>query len=181
MRWRQAVAARDWRRVTACALEIRQRAPREAEAPFLLGLAEKAAGQRQSAADFFRSALELDGSRYDAAIELAYQDIFLNCHAEARDLLDRYRPRIKNSARYLDLAAQGYSMMSMHEEAWPLYEKARRLQPQTEVFQAHLAACAVTGYSGNRIRESGGRTRGIYVYFNAPRDRLNKEGAGLAA
>jgi tetratricopeptide (TPR) repeat protein len=140
---RQAVAARDWRQVTACALELKHRAPREAESPFLLGLAQKATGQRQSAADLFKAALELDGSRYDAAIELAYQDILLNRHAEARDLLDRYRSRIRSNAHYLDLAAQGYSMMSMHEEAWPLYEKARRLQPQKEIFQAHLAACAV--------------------------------------
>ena len=140
---RRAAATRDWGRVRSCGLEIRRLAPRDPEGPFLLGLAEKAAGRPQQAADSFLEALELSAERYDAAIELAFQCVLLNRHREAVELLDGNRSRLSNSPRYLNLAGEGYARMGMYEEAWPLYERALELQPDVEIFQANLAACAV--------------------------------------
>ena len=140
---RRAAAARDWGRVRACGLEIRRLAPRDPEGPFLLGLVEKAAGRPRQAADSFQVALDLGAERYDAAIELAFQRVLLNRHREAVELLDGNRSRLSNSPRYLNLAGEGYARMGMYEEAWSLYERALELQPDVEIFQANLAACAV--------------------------------------
>lgn len=140
---RQAVTARDWNHVNLCGDEIRRRAPQSPEGPFLLGLARKAAGQSQAAADLFSQALELDAGRYDAAIELAFQFILLNRHPEASDLLDRYQSLLGNSPLYLDLAGQCFARLGLYAKAWPLYEKALELQPNVETIEANKAACAV--------------------------------------
>jgi len=140
---RQAAVVRDWGRVGACGLEIRRRAPHDAEGPFLLGLAQKAARKPTIAAQYFSQALELSADRYDAAIELAFLYVLLNRHAEANELLDRHQELLANSPKYLDLAGQTYSRMGMYDEAWPLYERANQLQPDVEVLQANMAACAV--------------------------------------
>lgn len=149
------MTARDWNHVNLCGYEIRRRAPESPEGPFLLGLGQKAAGRPQIAADNFSQALKLDAGRYDAAIELAFQFILLNRHAEASDLLDRYQSLLANSPLYLDLAGQCYARLGFFEKAWPLYEKALELQPNVETIEANKAACAV--YLG-RIDEA----RAIY-------------------
>lgn len=140
---RQAVKARDWARVSACALEISKHAPRDAEGPFLFGLAQKAARRAESAARYFARAIELDEGRYDAAIELAQQYIQLNRYAEARQLLDRYRSSLDDSPVYLDMAGQAYALMSLYGDAYPLYKAAIAKQPNVEPFRANLASCAV--------------------------------------
>ena len=140
---RQASVARDWGRVHACGLEICRQAPADPEGPFLLGLAGKAAGHFQQAADYFLQALTQNDQRYDAAIELAFQYVLLNRHAEAKTLLDGYRDRLDNSPMYLNLAGEAYSRMNQHEDAWSMYESASRLQPQVEIFKANMATCAV--------------------------------------
>lgn len=116
---------------------------RNPEGPFLLGLVKKARGRLDEAAGLFARALELDNKRYDAAIELAFLDVLLNRHAEARALLDDNCHRLVNSPMYLNLAGQAYSRMSLHEDAWLVFEKANQLQPNVERFEASLAACAV--------------------------------------
>jgi len=140
---RQAVVARDWGRVHACGLEISRQAPADPEGPFLLGLANKPAGHFQQAADHFSKALLLNDQRYDAAIELAFQNVLLNRLAEAKALLDGYRDRLANSPMYLNLAGEAYSRMNLHEAAWPLYKKACRLQPNVEMFLINKATSAV--------------------------------------
>jgi tetratricopeptide (TPR) repeat protein len=140
---RKAVSAGAWSHVDACGHEIRRRAPESPEGPFLLGLARKAAGQPRMAAKCFSEAIELDEGRYDAAIELAWQYVLLNRHAEANDLVGRYRSLLSNSPLYLDLAGQVYSRLGLYEAAWPLYEKALELQPDVERIAANKAACAV--------------------------------------
>ena len=120
-----------------------RRAPAEADGPFLMGLVDKAARRTEGAARLFQQALSKDGERYDAAVELATQYLALNRYAEAHELLDRFRDNLQNSPLYLDLAAQAYFVMGHYEQAWPLYEQASRLQPNVEMFQAHLATCAV--------------------------------------
>jgi tetratricopeptide (TPR) repeat protein len=140
---RRAMAARDWNTVGLCGIELKRAAPGNAEGPFFLGVAQKAAGQPQLASQYFAEALQLDQKRYDAAIELAFQDVLLNRHAEARELVDRYRSQLGNSPLYLDLAGQTYMRMSLYQDARDLFEKALELQPGVEAFLANLAACVV--------------------------------------
>lgn len=140
---RQALAAQDWNRVNACALEIVRQEPDDPDAPFLLGLSQKAARRPDTAANYFARALALNSERYDAAVELASQNILLNKHKQARDLLDQYSDELQANPHYLDMAGQAYFFMNLYAEAWPLYQEAVRLQPVAEAFQAHLAACAV--------------------------------------
>lgn len=140
---RQAATTRNWNQVNLCAQEIRRRAPENAEGPFLLGLARKAAAQPEAAATLFAQALELDAGRYDAAVELAWQYILLNRHGEASEFLDKYAPVLSNSPLYLDLAGQCYVRLGFYEKAWPLFEKARALQPEADSIQFNMAGCAV--------------------------------------
>ncbi|HEY5654986.1 MAG TPA: sulfotransferase [Woeseiaceae bacterium] len=140
---RQAAVRRDWAQVSRCARDLKRMLPREAEGHYLLGLAQKGRGRIEDAAAAFSRALDLDDRRYDAAVELAFLLVLLNRHGEARILLDKYRPGLGNSPRYLDLAGQTYSRMSLHQEAWDAYQLADRLQPDVDKIQANLASCAV--------------------------------------
>lgn len=152
---RAAAQSCDWARVSACANEILDRDGRNPEGYFLRGLAEKASRRPKSAVAAFENALSLDAARYDAAVELANQYALAQRHAEARELLERFEARLGNSPLYLNLAGTTYSMMALHERAWPLYRKACDLQPGVDLFQANLAACSV--YMG-KIDEA----KGIY-------------------
>ncbi len=108
-----------------------------------MGLVQKAARQPNAAARYFQQALSLNGDRYDAVIELVSLNVISNRYDDARALLDNYRGHLKNSPMYLDMAGQAYFAMGLYEQAWPLYEQANRLQPNIDVFQAHMASCAV--------------------------------------
>ena len=140
---RRAAQARDWRAVQAGAREILQLDRQSPEGWFLAGLADKAAGRPQQAADAFARALKLDAGRYDAAIELAslYRDLFR--HQDACDLLEHYESSLSNSPVYLALAADTWTRLGLHARAWPLLRQANELQPGIERFQESLAACAV--------------------------------------
>jgi tetratricopeptide (TPR) repeat protein len=140
---RRAVQAKDWRVVQTCAAEILRRDAGSAEGHFLAGLAEKAAQRLVKAAEAFTRALELDPGRYDAAIELADDCARSFRRAEARTLLEKYESSLGNSPRYLNLAGLTWSMLGLHERAWPLYRRANELQPGMPLFEANLAACSV--------------------------------------
>jgi tetratricopeptide (TPR) repeat protein len=139
----QAVTRGDWQQVNACAMQIARHSPDSPDAPFLMGLLQKAARKAEIAADYFDKALSLNTARYDAAIELAGQNVLLNRYGAARSLLDQYRDDLGEHPHYLDMAGQAYFSMSMYEDAWPLLEKAVTLQADAEVYQMHLASCAV--------------------------------------
>jgi tetratricopeptide (TPR) repeat protein len=124
-------------------MEIARQAPDSPDAPFLIGLARKAAGDPASAADFFAKALSKSAKRYDAAVELASQNVLLNRYGKARELLDRYSDDLRDNPHYLNMAGEAYFAMSLYEKAWPLYELAVSLRPESEVFQTHMASCAV--------------------------------------
>ena len=141
---RKAVAERDWRRVNACGLEIMRQAPKDPEGPFLLGLASKNAGHYHQAAENFREVISLVSSRYDAAIELAFQYVLQNRIGDAKALLDQYRDNLDNSPIYLNLAGESYSRLNLHADAMPLFERACQLQPEVEMFNENLANCAVS-------------------------------------
>jgi tetratricopeptide (TPR) repeat protein len=140
---RHAASTRNWNQVNMCALEIRRREPDNAEGPFLLGLASKAAAQPEVAAKHFAQALELDAGRYDAAIELAWQYILLNRHGDANELLEKFSSLLSNSPLYLDLAGQCYVRLGFYEKAWPLFERAVELQPEADSIKFNMAGCAV--------------------------------------
>jgi tetratricopeptide (TPR) repeat protein len=140
---RRSAQAKDWVTVGACAREILRRDRKAPEGWFLSGLVEKADGRRQAAVAAFSKAIKFDQGRYDAAIELAFQQWNLFRHGQACDLLQRYESRLSNSPLYLEMAADLYSRLGLHARAWPLYQKANELQPDIDRFQASLAACGV--------------------------------------
>ena len=137
------MAARDWRTVAGCASRILNGENHSAEGHFLAGLAAKAAAQLDRAEQSFRRALAADPGRYDAAVELA--DLYLGWQRnfEALSLLEDYRARLQGSPLYLGMAAAAYSRLDLHEIAWPLYRRARDMQPEVEAFEAGLAASGV--------------------------------------
>ena len=140
---RRAARANDWATVNACARKILIQDKKSPEGYFLSGLVEKAAGRSGKAIKAFAKVLELETGRYDAAIELANQYVALLRHDEVFSILKRYEPRLANSPLYLDLAANIYTRLGLHARAWPLYIQANNLQPDIDMFQANLAACAV--------------------------------------
>ncbi len=155
---RRAVQAKDWATVSACASKLQKQNKKNPEGYFLSGLVEKAASRTKKATAAFSKTISLDPRRYDAAIELAHQYLILLRHTEALDLLQHYESRLGNSPLYLDMAANTYSRLGMHANAWPLYHKANELQPGIDRFQANLAACAV--YLG-KIEEAKAIYRGL--------------------
>lgn len=140
---RGAVQARDWATVERSAEALVAVAPGHPEGHFLAGLAHKAATRPLKAIAAFELALELDPTRYDAAVELAGQYSFARRNGESAALLDRYVGQLVNSPRYLDMAATTYTEIGLPERAWPLYCKAVELQPEIDLFQGNKAACAV--------------------------------------
>lgn len=155
---RRAVRAGDWATVSAYASTIRKRDKKGPEGYFLSGLVEKVSGRSSQAMAAFSKALSLDARRYDAAVELANQYALSLRHGDAVDLLKRYESRLGNSPLYLDMAANIYSRLGLHANAWPLYQKANELQPNLDQFQASLAACAV--FQG-KIKEAKAIYKGL--------------------
>lgn len=179
---RQAAAARDWRRVNACGLEVRRLAPKDPEGPFLLGLASKNAGHFHQAVENFREVISLDSGRYDAAIELAFQYVLLNRLGDAKALLDEYRVNLDNSPIYLNMAGESYTRLNLNADALPLFERACQLQPEVEIFNMNLANCAVsvgqvdkakTIYKG-LLRRNPSHRRNHYGLANLERARNDR-------
>lgn len=140
---RHAWARQDWATVNSCATEILRRDARSAEGHFLFGLACKAAQKPAKATRAFDTALGLDPSRYDAAIELAGQHSIGRRNADAAALIAQYESKLSNSPRYLDMAGTIYVEIGLPERGWPLYCKANELQPGIDLFMANMASCAV--------------------------------------
>jgi tetratricopeptide (TPR) repeat protein len=140
---RRSVPSGDWATVGACVEEILRQDQASAEGHFLAGLLEKAARRPLKAAQAFEQALQLDAGRYDAAVELANQYSIARRNGEAAALLASYEQKLDNSPMYMDLAGTVYTDIGMPEKAWPLYQKATALQPEIDLFQGNLAACAV--------------------------------------
>lgn len=140
---RRSAQKNDWDRVRQCANEILLHDSNSPEGHFLMGLVEKAWQHPRKALAAFKRALDINPERYDAAIELATQYIIAMRHGEAAELMLRYESQLDNSPRYLDMTATNYTTLGLSERAWPLYEKALKLQPNVELFKANLAACGV--------------------------------------
>ncbi|MGH8223899.1 MAG: tetratricopeptide repeat-containing sulfotransferase family protein [Woeseiaceae bacterium] len=140
---RGAWAKMEWATVDACAAEILHRDPRNAEGHFLSGLVCKAARKPKMSVQAFETALALDPSRYDAAIELASQYSTSRRNDDVAELIARYEGSLRNSPRYLDLAGTVYTEIGLPERAWPLYCQANALQPGIDLFMANKASCAV--------------------------------------
>ena len=140
---RKAVTSGDWMTVNTFAHKILKQNKKNPEGHFLSGLVEKAAGRANKAINAFSKAISLDPMRYDAAIELANQYVISLRNDEALILLKRYESRLGNSPLYLYMAAESYSRLGLHTNAWPLYQSASGLQPGLDRFQASLATCAI--------------------------------------
>src|SRR5210317_1368058 len=140
---RQAVSKKNWAMVNACATEILAKDAASSEGHFLAGLVAKASNQPGEAVEAFSRTLELDGSRYDAAIELAYQYSAARRNCDAAALVARYEDMLANSPVYLNMAGSVYSQVGMPEQAWPMFHKANELQPGIDMIQANLASCGM--------------------------------------
>ena len=140
---RSAAQKRDWATVNAAAQEFIRQQENHAEGYFLLGLSQKGAQQQLEAKASFEQALQLDGNRHDAAIELADLLVMGRLNGDAKFLVEQFQDRLTNSPRYLDMAGTVMTYCGLQEKAWPLYKRANELQPDIELFQANLAACAV--------------------------------------
>jgi tetratricopeptide (TPR) repeat protein len=137
---------------------IRKLDKKSPEGYFLLGLVAKANGRSSQAMAAFLKAISLDAGRYDAAVELANLYAQSLRYGETLNLLKRYETHLGNSPLYLDMAANIYSRLGLHANAWPLYQKANELQPNLDQFQANLAACAV--FQG-KIKEAKAIYKGL--------------------
>jgi len=140
---RQAVQQRSWPQVAMLAQQIKQEFKDDPEGYFLAGLAAKSARANHQATSEFELALKLDANRYDAAVELANQYLFLLRHGAAYQLLKQHEHQLGNSPFYLDMAGKIYTALGMHVDAWPLYEKANQLQPGLDTLRVNLASCGV--------------------------------------
>src|SRR5262245_22478813 len=96
---RKAAQSHDWATVSACSNEILRRDGRCAEGYFLAGLADNGAQRPAKAAAAFAKAIEIDPSRYDAAVELALMLAVTRRGAEALRLLEDNERRLANSPR----------------------------------------------------------------------------------
>jgi len=114
-----------------------------AEGWFFRGLVLKAAEQPVKASEAFEKVLQLDATRYDAAIELAGLHSMGRRGGEVATLIARYSDKLVNSPKYLDMAGVVYSEVGLPEKAWPLFKKANELQPGVEPLMANQAACGV--------------------------------------
>jgi tetratricopeptide (TPR) repeat protein len=140
---RRAMAQQDWATVHLCANGILSRDANEPEGYFFLGLVEKASEHPKKAVEAFEKVIQLDADRYDAAIELASQYSMSRRNGEVAELLGRYKAALDNSPRYLDMAGTVYSEIGLPDKAWPLYQKANKLQPDVALLKGNLASCAV--------------------------------------
>jgi thioredoxin-like negative regulator of GroEL len=140
---RTLARASDWAAVETCARQILKRDKDSAEGHFLFGLAAKGRSRSEAAEKSLLRALRKDPQRYDAAVELADMHVKVQRNADAVALLDKFVPLLENSPLYLEMAAQAYSRLDLHEKAWPMYRAACTLQPEIERFQSGLAACSV--------------------------------------
>jgi predicted Zn-dependent protease len=141
---RIAVHKNDWRTVRRYAQEILLRNNRDAEGYFLSGLVEHAAKRPDRAITAFDRALQLDPSRYDAAIELASQYARNRDFRKAFLLLKKYASHLDDNPRYLNMAGSAYTIIKKWHNAWPLFRKASELQPNNDLFRSNVAYCATT-------------------------------------
>lgn len=140
---RIAVRNQDWNTVAAFANSILMEDASSDEGYFLIGLVEKASRRPNKAIQAFKRSIALNEKRYDSAIELASQYSVARENSEAYKILGEYEEALSNSPMYLDLAGTIYTEIGMPGKAWPLYNKANKLQPDIDLFQANLAACGV--------------------------------------
>ena len=159
---RQAVFKRQWPTVSACAEEILKHDGQNAEGHFLAGLVEKAAARGDAAMKHFETALDLDDSRHDAAIELAFMAGAARRFGDATALVAKYEHKLGKSPLYLNMAGTVYSSAGMHARALPLFEKANALQPGVDMFQNSLATCYV---ALGRIDEAKGLYQALQARF----------------
>lgn len=140
---RYAASNYNWQVVAQLSDLILKEDKNSSEGHFLRAMALKAGKNFVEAREHFELCLKADGTRYDAAIELAALYSSMRRNEEAFRLVQKHEDALVNSPRYLDAAATTYVGVGMPEKAWPLYQKANALQPDVDLFQANLAACAV--------------------------------------
>ena len=140
---RKAIAQNNWPAVKQHADALLKLDSRSAEAHFLHGQIAKVQKDTGRAISAFERSLRFDASRYDAAIELAWQACAAQQHGLAAKLLREYKGTFSGSPYYQDLAGQVASRIGLHNEAYTFHRAAIALQPEITGFKANLAASSV--------------------------------------
>jgi tetratricopeptide (TPR) repeat protein len=87
--------------------------------------------------------VDLPARQAVADVQRAAQLISQGRYKDARDYLTQAADNLPDDPRVLDMAGNAWFVMGRYEQAWPLFERAVELSPNTEVFLSHKAACAV--------------------------------------
>ena len=103
---RRSARAQDWNTVYNKANAILQIDVNHPEGHFLSGLVERVANRPLYAIAAFEQTLNLDGNRYDAAVELANQYSIARRNGEAADLLAKYKDKLHNPCQGFNRSIQ---------------------------------------------------------------------------
>lgn len=140
---RMLVGQRNWKDAKNVAKQMQQHFGESAEGFFIGGLTAKNSGQFTAALEQFETALVLDDSRYDAAVELSELHFIENRFTESVKLLNDYEAKLNSSSYYLLMASKVFTGLGLHERAWQTLNLANRVQPNTDSIVSRLAECAV--------------------------------------
>lgn len=110
--------------------------------------------------------IDLQARRAVADLQHATQLISQGRYRDARNCLSQAAKHLPEDPRVLDMAGHAWFVMGRYEQAWPLFERAVALSPNTEALLLHKAACAV--YIGKTSI-----ARSIYKGI-VKRDRMNQ-------
>jgi tetratricopeptide (TPR) repeat protein len=147
---RRAWAQNDWKGFHRIVELLCRFHAHQAESIFLAGLDFKIQGMRTEAKQAFGTAMAMDATRYDAAIELADLESVSRNPERAFELLEKYAPMLHNSPLYADMAGTCYVNIGLPEKAVPLHQIAYELQPSVDIFVGNLAASL--GFIGDTER-----------------------------
>ncbi len=136
---REALARGDMLTVARTATALTQHDPQDPDGPFLLGLAEAAAGRVSLAIDHMRAAIALDPQgEYHA--QLARMLLLVRRDAEAAAVLAAAEAHPPSDALSHDTIGCAHARLGDHHAALPHFEIATQLSPDNREFGYNRAA-----------------------------------------
>lgn len=136
---RDALARGDMPAVRRLAAALIERAPRDPEGPFLLGLAEAAAGRVGAAVTHVQSAIAIE-PRGEYRAQLARLLVLMRRDAEAASVLAAVEGDPPADALSRDTMGCAYARLGDHHAALPHFDEAVRLAPKHIDFRYNRAA-----------------------------------------
>ena len=136
---RDALRCGDMAAVSRLATALVERAPGDAEGPFLLGLAQASAGQVGAAVKQLQSAIAL-APRGEYRAQLARLLLLVRRDTEAAAVLAAVEADLPEDALSRDTIGCAYARLANHHAALPHFAEAVRLAPTRNDFRYNLAA-----------------------------------------